>query len=102
MMAKMHYNRPKTLEKREKIIALWTSGSKQAQIAEEVGLSRQTVSNIVNIIRQRATYFPGEPGLKGRTVSTSDIIGFVEYSKLTKPSSYTSEITQALIRNGRW
>ena len=36
------------LEKRKKIIALWASGSKQAQIAEEVGLSPQTVSNIVN------------------------------------------------------
>ena len=102
MIAKMYYNRPKTLEKREKIIALRTTGSKQAQIAEEVGLSPQTVSNIVNKFRQRWTYFPGKPGLKERTVSTPDIVEFVEYSKLPKPSSYTSEITQALIRNGRW
>jgi len=43
MMANIHYNRTTTLEKREKIIALWTSGSKQTQIAEEVGLSPQTV-----------------------------------------------------------
>jgi len=100
MMAKIHYNRPKTLEKRKKIIALWTSGSKQAQIAEEVGLSPQTVSNIVNKFRQRWTYFPGKPGLKERTVFTPDIVEFVEYSKLTNPRSYTSEIRQALIRNG--
>jgi len=36
-----------TLERREKIVMLWTSGSKQAQIAEEVGLSPQMVSNQV-------------------------------------------------------
>ena len=49
MMSNIHYNRTTTLEKREKINALWTAGSKQAQIAEEVGLSPQTVheSNIV-------------------------------------------------------
>ena len=47
-MANVHYSRTTTLERREKIIALWTSGSKQAEIAEEVGLSPQTVSNIVN------------------------------------------------------
>ena len=33
-----YYNRTTTLEKREKIITLCMSGSKQAQIAEEVGL----------------------------------------------------------------
>ena len=65
-MANIHYNRTTTLEKREKIIALWTSGSKQAQIAEEVGLSSQTVSNIVNKFLERGTYFPGKPGCIGR------------------------------------
>ena len=100
-MANVHYNRTTTLERREKIIALWTSGSKQAEIAEEVGLSPQTVSNIVNKFLQRGTYFPGKPGWKERTVSaTPDVVEFVEYSKLTKPSSYTSEIRQALVGNG--
>ena len=99
-MANVHYNRTTTLERREKIIALWTSGSKQAQIAEEVGLSPQTISNIVNKFLQRGTYFPGKPGWKERTVSTPDVVEFVEYSKLTKPSSYTSEIRQALVGNG--
>ena len=72
-MANLHYNRTTTLERREKIIALWTSGSKQAQIPEEVGLSPQTVSNIVNKFLQRGTYFPGKPGWKERTVSTPDV-----------------------------
>jgi len=72
--------------RREKIIALWTSGSKQAYIAREVGLSSQTVSNIVNKFHQRETYFPGKPGWKEQTVSTPDVVEFVEYFKLTKPS----------------
>ena len=96
-MANIHYNHTTTLEKREKIIALWTSGSKLAQIAEEVGLS-QTVSKILIKFLQRGTYFPGKPGWKERIVSTPDV-EFVEYSKLTKPSSYTLEIRQAFIGN---
>ena len=51
MMANKHYNCTKTLEKREKNIAPGTSGSNQAQIAE-VGLSPQTVSNIMNIVNK--------------------------------------------------
>ena len=71
MMANVHYNHTTTL-------ALWTSGSKQAQIAEEVGLSPQTVSNIVNIFLHRGTYFPGKPGWKEQTVSAPDDGEFVE------------------------
>ena len=106
MVANIHYNHTTTLGKREKIIALWMSGSKQAQITEEVGLSAQTVSNIVNKFLQRRTYVPGKPGWKERTISTPDVVEFVGYSKLTKPSSYTSEILfyleirQALVGNG--
>ena len=91
-MANVHYNR--RLREGKKIIAPWTSGSKQAEIAEEVGLSPQTVSYIVNKFLQRG------PGWKERTVFTPDVVEFVEYSKLTKPSSYTSEIRRALVGNG--
>jgi len=52
-MANIHYNRTTTLERREKLISLWTSGSKQAQITKEVGLSPQTVSNFLNKFLQR-------------------------------------------------
>ena len=65
-MAHIHRNRSTSVEKRERIIALWSSGVKQAQIAEVVRLSPQTVSNIVNRFLQHGTYFPGEPaGLEG-------------------------------------
>jgi len=85
MMANIHYNRTTTLERREKV--LWTFGSKQAQITEKVGLSLQTVYSIVTKHLQRRTYLPGKPGWKERTRFTADIVEFVEYSKLTKPSS---------------
>jgi len=45
-------------------------------------------------------YLPGKPGWKERPVSTADVVEFVEYSKLPKPSSYASEIRQALVGNG--
>jgi len=88
------------LERRVKLISLWTFGSKQAQVTEEVVLSSQTVSSIVNKFLQRGMYLPGKLGWKERTVSTADVVEFVEYSKLTKPSSYASEIRQALVGNG--
>ena len=100
MITNVHYNRTTTLERREKINALWTSGLKKAQIAEEVGLSLHTVSNIVNKFLQRGTYLPEKPCWKEQTVSTPDIVEFVEYSTLTKPSRCTSEIRQALVENG--
>ena len=99
-MARIHRNRITSVEKRERIISLWSSGVKQTQIAEVVGLSPQTVSNIVNKFLQHGTYFPGKPGWKGQTVSTPDVVEFVEYCKITKPSTYTSEIREALVANG--
>jgi len=60
-------------------------------------LKKKSVS--LNKFLQRGTYLPEKPGWKERTVSTPDVTEFVEYSKLTKPSSYTSEIRQALVGN---
>ena len=82
MMANKYYNRTTTLKKKERIIALWTSGSKQAQIAKEIELSPQTAFNFVNKFLQRGTFFPGKPGWKERAVSTPDVVEFEEYSKL--------------------
>ena len=76
MMANIHYNHTKTLEKRETTIVLWTSGSKQSQIADEVGLSPETVFNIVTKFLQRGTYLPGKPDWKERAVSTPDVVEF--------------------------
>jgi len=71
MMANINYNHTTMLEKREKIIALWISGSKQTQIEEEVGLSPQMVSNIVNNFLQRGDVFPWKARLEGTNTRRS-------------------------------
>ena len=40
---------------------------------------------------------PGKPGWKDRTVSTPEVVEFVEYCKTKKPSIQTSEIRQSLV-----
>jgi len=62
MMANIHYNRTTKLKRRVKIISLWTSGSKQAQITEEAGLSPQMVSNFLNKFLQRRIYLESQVG----------------------------------------
>ena len=59
-------------------------------------------SNCIQFSKQIPSnaYLPGKPGWKERTVSTADVVEFLEYSKLTKPSSYASEIRQAFVGNG--
>lgn len=99
-MAYIHHNRTTPVEKREQIIALWSPGVKQAQIAEVVGLSPQTVSNIVTNFLQCETYFPGKPGWMERTVSSPDVVEFVKYCKLNNPGTYNSEIREALVGSG--
>lgn len=60
-MAHIHhnYNHPTLVEKREQIVALWSSGTKQTQIAGVVGLLPQTVSTIVKHFLY-GTYFVGK------------------------------------------
>ena len=81
-MANKYYNRTTTLKKKEEVITLWTSGSKQAQIAKEIELSPQTAFNFVNKFLQRGTFFPGKPCWKERAVSTPYVVEFEENSKL--------------------
>ena len=56
-MAHIYRNPTTSFEKRERMIALWSSGVKQGQIEEVVRLPPQTVSNIVNKFLQHGTYF---------------------------------------------
>jgi len=47
-MAYINCRTTTSVEKREEIIALWSSGVRQPEIPERVGLSRKTVTNIIN------------------------------------------------------
>ena len=45
------------------------------------------------------TEAPGKPGWKERTVATPNVVEFVEYCKVFKPSTRTFEIQQGLLAN---
>ncbi len=99
-MAYINHSVTTTVSKRENIIALWSLGYQQQEIARRLNLTHQTVSNIVASFLRQETILPGKPGWKPRTVSTPDVVEFVEYIKTTKPSTFASEIQQSLIDHG--
>ncbi len=73
-MAYIKNNISTSLAKREKIISLWSTGSKQSEIATEVKLSHQVVSKIINNFIEKGTILPGKPGAKGRTVASPEVV----------------------------
>ncbi len=86
-------------EKREQVIALWSSGYKQQDISSTLRLLHQTVSNLIGRFVNLGSILPGKPGWKERTVSTPQVVEFVEYSKTIKPSTSATEIQQGLVDN---
>ena len=99
-MAYINCRKTTSVEKREEIIAFWSSSVRQAPIPERVGLSKKTAANMVNKFLQTGTLLPAKPGWKDRTVSTPEVVEFVEYCKTKKPSIQTSEIRQSLVDEG--
>jgi len=89
-----------SLSTREKLIALWSSGTSQTEVALRLGLSKQTVSNILKQFLETGTVFAKKPGGKERTVSTPQVVEFIEFLKISKPSTSTFEIQEALLENG--
>ena len=57
-MAYINCKKTTSVDKREGIIALWSSGVRQAAIPARVGLSRKTAANIVNKFPQTGTLLP--------------------------------------------
>jgi len=95
MMANIHYIRTTKLERREKIISLWTSGSKQAQITGEAGLSPQTVSNFLNRFHQRRIYLESRVGRNEQFLPMTLLNLWNTLNLLS-----LAEIRQALVGNG--
>ena len=88
-----------SVSKREKVISLWSSGYRNKEICSRLHLSHQTVSNILSKFLQNGTAAPGKPGWKEHTVATPNVVEFVEYWKVFKPSTRTFEIQQGLLAN---
>ena len=70
------------------------------QFLNVLAFQKKTAANIVNKFLQTGTLLPGKPGWKDRTVSTPEVVEFVEYCKTKKPSIQTSEIRQSLVDEG--
>ena len=88
-----------SVSKREKVISLWSSGYRNKEICSRLHLSHQTVSNILSKFLQNGTAAPGKPGWKERTVATPNVVEFLEYCKVFKPSTRNFEIQQGLLAN---
>ena len=86
-----------SVSKREKVISLWSSGYRNKEICSRLHLSHQTVSNILSKFLQNGTAAPGKPGWKEHTVATPNVVEFVEYWKVFKPSTRTFEIQPGLL-----
>ena len=88
-----------SLAKREKVIALLSSGYMQEEIRSTLHLSHQTVSNLVGRFLRSGSILPEKLSWKERTVSKPEVVEFVEYCKTVKPSTSTAEIQEPLIEN---
>ncbi|XP_028394539.1 uncharacterized protein LOC114518742 [Dendronephthya gigantea] len=75
------------------------TGCNQTEISRQLMLSKQTVSNITNKFLERGTLIPGR-GIKPRSVSLPEVVEFVEYTKITKPSTYAAEIQSEMLNLG--
>ena len=87
------------VDTREKIIAMWSTGHLQKDIANTLHLPHQRVSTMIDRFVRFGTTLPGKPGWKERSVSTPQVVEFIEYCKISKPSIRSSEIQEQLIEN---
>ena len=88
-----------SVSKREKVISLWSSGYRNQEICTRLHLSHQTVSDILSKFLQNGTVALRKPGWKESTVATPNVVEFVEYCKVFKPSTRSFEIQEGLLAN---
>ncbi len=86
-------------EVRNRIIFLWNEGQRPLQIALELNLKRQTVSNIINNFINRGSVQALTGGNRQRPARTDDVCTYIEYCKQEQPSIYASEIQNLLLEN---
>ena len=80
------------LSTRHRIADLWLAGNSHEIIAGRVGVTRQTVSNILRNLTERGHLLPLGPGGKERSVANPDVVEHIEYQKFAKPSTTVREI----------
>jgi transposase len=88
-----------SLPTRERIIALWAEGESNNNIATRFGITRHTVSNIVQNMMERGHLLDMKPGGKPRNIGKPDVVEHIEFQKLSKPSTSAAEIQETLLND---
>ena len=85
---------------RKRMLNLWLAGESFSAIASCSGVTSKTVSNIVKQFIERGHLFPLKPGGKERHVATPNVVEYIEFKKVSKPSITAVEIQLALLNDG--
>nr|XP_006816033.1 PREDICTED: paired box protein Pax-6-like [Saccoglossus kowalevskii] len=83
---------------RKKIIRLFFDGNSLRMVAKEVGLARATVQGIVRHFRRTGWIRSDKSSGCRRLKSTQEIVEFMEFRLLQKPSLTAKEIRMSLLR----
>ena len=84
---------------RERIIALWANGESNTCIASRLGISSRAVSNIVTNSIERGHLLALKPGWKERQTATPTVVEYIEYKKISKPSTSAVEVQSGLLQD---
>ena len=89
-----------SLPVREHMLNLWLARESFSAIASCTGVTSKTVSNIVRKFTECSHLFPLKPGGKERQIATPNVIEYIEFLNLYKPSITAFNIQEALINDG--
>ena len=98
-----HTQKTKTLSlpNRERIIALWAESESNRTIANRLGISNRTVGNIVtSSILYRGHLLALKPGWKERQIAKPDVVEYIEFQKVSKPSTTAVELQAGFLQDG--
>ena len=84
---------------RECVVTLWAQGDRFTSIASKRGISNRAASNIINNMAEREHLLALKPGGKETQIATPNVIEYIEYQKISKPSTSAIELQAALVRN---
>ena len=99
-MSRVQKTKIVSLPVRERMLNLWLAGESFSAIASCTGVTSKTVSNIVRKFTERGHLFPLKPGGKERQIATPNVVEYIEFLNLSKPSITAFDIQEALINDG--
>ena len=96
-----HTQKIKTLSlpNRQCIITLWAEGESNRSIATRIGISNRAVGNIVTSSINRGHLQALKPGWKERQIASLDVVEYLEFQKVSKPSTTAVELQAGLLQD---